>query len=84
MLDATEITATAIWKYTPREVSKILVMTLSALAVGLAGRGLVRTVPLLGIFAGAGMNKLLTQRAGERMHGTLRTRRALLSTAVQA
>jgi len=68
MLDATEITMQSLWKYTPRELSKLVVRVLGKIACRSAaqclGKGLLRAVPVVGSAVGYGMNALLTRRVG--------------------
>lgn len=74
--DVVQAEGIAIWKYTPRQVAKMLIIVLTKLALLQVGKGLVRAVPLVGIAVGSSMNKVLTQRVGERLVSELRQRRA--------
>lgn len=65
-VDIAEAEGQALWSYAPREVSKLLAMTLTKLAVSGVGKGLARAVPFVGIAVGASLNKVLTGRVGER------------------
>ncbi|XXF78629.1 hypothetical protein P2318_02410 [Myxococcaceae bacterium GXIMD 01537] len=64
----------AVWKYTPRQVAKLLLTVLSKLALLQVGKSLARAVPLVGIAVGSSMNKVLTQRVGERLVSELKQR----------
>lgn len=65
-VDIAEAEGEAILKYAPREVSKLLLVTLAKLATAGVGKGLARAVPLLGVAVGASFNKVLTRRVGQR------------------
>jgi uncharacterized protein (DUF697 family) len=65
----------AIWKYAPREVTKLLLKVLSKLALLQVGKGLARAIPLVGIAVGSSVNKVLTTRVGERLITELQQRR---------
>lgn len=73
----------AIWKYTPRQVSKHLVTVMAKLALSGASRSLVRALPLVGVGVGAAMNKVLTRRVGGRCVAELRRRRAMQAATVE-
>lgn len=65
-VDIAEAQGVALANYAPREVSKVLLVTLAKLATSGVGKGLARAVPLLGIAVGASFNKVLTRRVGQR------------------
>lgn len=73
--DVVQAEGIALWKYTPRQVAKLLLTVLSKLALLQAGKGLVRAVPFVGIAVGSTMNKVLTRRVGERLVSELSQRR---------
>ena len=52
----------------------MVIKAMTALALAYVWRGLLRMVPVLGIVIGSGMNKVLTQRVGDRASRDLRTR----------
>jgi len=83
--DYGEISAQAIWAYTPREVSKLLVRVLAGIAVAHASRvvgvGLLRAVPFVGVGIGAAMNKVLTRNVGQRAHVAFATREDIIRLA---
>lgn len=68
----------AVWSYTPREVSKMLLRVLSIVAALRAtkalGCGVLRAIPVVGVGIGAGLNKALTTRVGDAAHQTLSAR----------
>jgi hypothetical protein len=76
--DAGAIGWEAAWKYSPREVSKMVITVFGFIAIAAAsraiGRGILRAVPIVGMVAGAGVNKVLTQRVGRRAIAALRLR----------
>lgn len=82
-LDLAEAQGTAVWNYAPREVSKLLMMVLSRLALMGAGKGLARAIPLVGVAIGGGVNKVLTTRVGNRNREELRRRRTLRQEEIQ-
>ncbi|MDC0710984.1 hypothetical protein POL68_21105 [Stigmatella sp. ncwal1] len=77
-VDVAQAEGIAIWKYTPREVSKLLVRVMAKIALLQVSKGFLRALPLVGIAVGSSMNKVLTQRVGERCIRELKTRRQLL------
>ncbi|MFH1464272.1 MAG: hypothetical protein ABIO70_07785 [Pseudomonadota bacterium] len=66
----------ALWNYAPRQVPKILAQVLARIAMRQVGKGLFRMLPIVGIAVGAGLNKALTQKTGQRMVEELGRRRA--------
>jgi len=74
-VDLADAEAQAVWTYAPREAGKALVSVFAKLAVLTIGKGMARALPLIGIGVGAGMNKVLTTRVGERAVGELARRR---------
>lgn len=68
----------AVWNYSPREVSKLVLDIFGILAVAAAskmfGRVALRALPLVGVVAGAGVSKMLTTRVGHRAIRGLRLR----------
>lgn len=74
--DVVQAEGIAIWKYTPRQVGKLLLTVLSKLALLQVGKGLVRAVPFVGIAVNSSVNKVLTKRVGERLVSELTQRRA--------
>lgn len=76
LADVAEAQGTAIWNYAPRQASKLLLLVLSKLALLAAGKGLARAVPLVGIAVGASLNRVLTERVGERIRRELQARRS--------
>jgi uncharacterized protein (DUF697 family) len=76
--DIVKAEGVAIWNYGPRTVGKYVLKAMTALALAYVWRGFIKMVPILGIVIGTGVNKVLTQRVGERVMADLRTRRDLL------
>ena len=74
----------AVWKYTPRQVSKFLVAVMTKLAVASTGKGLIKALPLIGVGVSAGINKVLTQRVGKRCTAELTRRRSMQAETVEA
>jgi uncharacterized protein (DUF697 family) len=79
LLDAGAVSGTAIWTYGPREPSKALLHVCGVIAVAYAaqtvGKALLRAIPFVGIGIAAGVNKVLTQKVGEKAHRALTLRR---------
>lgn len=73
-VDAAHAEGIAIWKYAPREVSKLLVNVLTKIALLQLSKSLLRALPLVGIAVGSSMNKVLTTRVGERCISELKAR----------
>jgi EcsC protein family len=64
----------ALWNYGPRQLSKFLLVSSTAIALVWLWRGFAKLIPVIGIAVGSGMNKLLTGRVGKRMARDLGTR----------
>lgn len=77
VMDLAETQGIAFWKYAPREVSKRVVATMTKIALLSVSKGFLRALPLVGIAVGSSMNKVLTQRVGERCMRELKKRREL-------
>jgi hypothetical protein len=75
LVDVAQAEGIALWRYGPREVSKLLLTVLTKLALLQVGKGLARAIPFVGIAVGSSMNKVLTTRVGERLVRELRQRR---------
>lgn len=75
VVDLAETQGIAFWKYAPREASKVLVSVMTKIALLSVSKGFFRALPLVGIAVGSSMNKVLTQRVGERCTGELKKRR---------
>ncbi len=75
-LDAGEISVQALWRYTPRELTKLVVKTLGKVACVRAsqclGKVLLRAIPAVGSVVGFGVNSLLTRRVGRAAHLALK------------
>lgn len=83
-VDVVRAEGVAIWNYGSRVLARMLIKAMTALALAYVWRGLLRMVPVLGIVIGSGMNKVLTQRVGERATRDLRTRRDLVRRGAKA
>lgn len=82
--DIVRAEATAIWNYGPRVLSGMVIKAMAVVAVGAIGRGFLKMIPVLGIAIGGGMNKVLTQRVGNRVSRDFRQRRELMRAEVTA
>ncbi len=82
--DVVRAEGVALWNYGPRVMARMVLKAMTALALSYVWRGLLRMVPVLGIAIGSGMNKVLTQRVGERAMRDFRTRRELVREAPTA
>ncbi len=77
-VDVMKVEGTAIWNYAPRAVGRMVVSAMAMVAAVYVWRGLLKAVPFLGMAVGSSMNKVLTQRVGNRCMRDCRTRRALM------
>jgi uncharacterized protein (DUF697 family) len=75
LVDVMKAESVAVWNYTPRQVSKILLTVLTRLMLRQVSKGFLRAVPLVGIAVGSSVNKALTTRVGERCARELEHRR---------
>jgi hypothetical protein len=76
-VDLARVEGQALWNYGPRQLAKFLVTAATGVALIWLSRGLVKLVPFIGIAVGGGMNKVLTQRVGDRIARDLATRVSL-------
>jgi hypothetical protein len=74
----------AIWNYGPRVVARLVVEGFAVLALGSFWKGLLKMVPLLGVAVGSGLNKLLTERVGQRAVEQLLVRQATTRSRVSS
>ena len=65
-VDLASVQLEALRKYTPRQLSKMVVTEMGRCALMRASRGVFRAVPLVGVVVGASANKLLTTSVGWR------------------
>ena len=77
-VDLAAAQGTAIWNYTPRQMSKALISVMTKLALLSMSKSLVRAIPLVGVVVGSGVNKLLTARVGKGCQVELSRRRGLV------
>jgi uncharacterized protein (DUF697 family) len=76
--DVLDVQLEALRKYTPRQLSKLLVSALGKIAVLRMSRGLLgRALPLVGIGISAAANKVLTTTVGWRCVESLERRRTM-------
>jgi len=75
LVDVMKVESMAIWNYTPRQASKLLLTVLTRLVIRSASKSLFRAIPLVGIAIGSSVNKALTTRVGERCARELARRR---------
>jgi hypothetical protein len=68
LLDVGAVSWTAVMSYTPRELEKLLLKICSVMTLAYASKvlakGLMRSLPFVGIGIGAGVNKVMTTRVG--------------------
>lgn len=83
LMDLARAEGTALWNYTPRQVSKALVSVMAKIVLMAVSKSFARLVPVVGVVVGASANKLLTKRVGERCMAEL-ARRLEARTAQQA
>ncbi len=76
-VDVAKVEGAAIWNYGPRRLGRLVVTAATMVAAMYLWRGLLKMVPLVGIAVGTSMNKLLTQRVGDRCTKDLELRRRL-------
>ena len=78
--DAGAVGMQALFRYTPRELGKVVAQVVGRLAIAGAsrsiGKGLLRAIPIVGIGIGAAANKLLTQSVGRAAFEALSMERA--------
>ena len=65
IFDILKIEREALWKYTPRQLSKMLISIFTKIVLHSSSKGLAKLVPFVGIAVSASVNKVLTQRVGE-------------------
>lgn len=54
----------AVWRYTPRQLGKLVAALFVKLALVLAGKGLARAIPFIGVVVSTAANKTLTKSVG--------------------
>lgn len=80
LADIARAQGVAIWNYTPREASKLLLNVMAAIALFKLSKGLLmRALPVVGIAVSSTINRTLTRRVGKRCLRDLQTRRHILS-----
>jgi hypothetical protein len=67
----------AIWHYTPRQATKLLVTLLGKLALRAASRNVYRVIPVVGAAVSGGINKVCTKQVGRRCNAMLIRRRRM-------
>jgi uncharacterized protein (DUF697 family) len=73
--DLGQTAGTAIWNYTPRQVSKDLVTVMTRLALLSLSKSFARALPVVGIVVGSSLNKVLTTKVGNSCIAQLALRR---------
>lgn len=81
--DVMKVEGVALWNYAPRAAGKMVVKAIAVVAGLYLWRGFLKAIPVLGIAIGGGMNKVLTDRVGDRVSRDLRTRRDLLGSPAE-
>ncbi len=76
-VDVAKVEGTAIWNYAPRRLGRLVATAATRLAALYLWRGLLKMVPFVGMAVGTSMNKVLTQRVGDRCAKDLELRRKL-------
>jgi uncharacterized protein (DUF697 family) len=84
LLDLARAQGTAIWNYTPRQLSKAVLSVMAKVAVLSLSRSLVRVLPVVGVVVGASANKVLTRQVGRRCMDELVRRRQLEAAEAEA
>jgi hypothetical protein len=80
LADIARAQGVAIWNYTPREASKLLLKVMAAIALFKLSKGLLmRALPVVGIAVSSTVNRTLTRRVGTRCLRDLQMRRQLLT-----
>lgn len=67
LADLVKAEADAVWRYTPRQIGKLVSAAFVRLALQLAGRGLTRAIPIVGVVVSSAANKALTARVGREL-----------------
>ena len=65
VLDTASLVGAAFWDYSVRELSKHLITVVARILCLWLSRGLVRSVPVLGVVVGASVNHVMTKRTGK-------------------
>lgn len=73
-VDVAEAEARGLWTYAPREVARLLALSLGRLLMVRAGQRGIAFVPVVGAVVGASVNKSLTRSVGQKMIEALRAR----------
>jgi len=66
LVDLAVAEGTALWTYAPRQITKLLITVLAKLLVRAASKGFFKALPVVGVFVGSSVNKVLTARVGRR------------------
>lgn len=80
LMDLASAEGTALWNYTPRQVSKALISVMTKIVLMAVSKSFARLVPIVGVVVGASANKLLTKQVGQRCMGVLASRSAMRKT----
>ena len=75
--DLARAEGTALWNYTPRQLSKAILSVMTKMVLLTASKSFARVLPVVGVVVGASANKVLTRRVGERCTSELARRAEL-------
>ncbi len=78
-VEVAKVPLTAVWNYAPRKLARFVVQALTVLLAVYVWRGFIKMIPVVGVVASTGLNKVFTRRVGNRCWKDLRTRRELLA-----
>jgi uncharacterized protein (DUF697 family) len=65
-VDLAKFEGQAIWKYTPREISKVLLTVMTQIALLTLSKGFIKLIPVVGVAVSGSVNKVLTTKVGNR------------------
>ena len=77
LVDLARAEGTALWNYTPRQLSKAILSVMTKMVLLTASKSFARVLPVVGVVVGASANKVLTRRVGERCTSELARRAEL-------
>jgi len=88
LVDLVKTEVDAIWRYTPRQIAKVVGALFVKLALLYAGKSLARAIPFVGVVVSGVANKALTERVGQgvvrALDGRKRAEVAKAAAAVKA
>ena len=77
LVDLVRAEGTAIWRYTPRQISKALLTVFTKIVLMSLSKGFAKALPLVGVVVSSSVNKVLTGKVGRRCISELENRRKL-------